>query len=777
MTKNSILDPWGEPHQRGYPESHRKTSHDLCSKQLNEVNGVKDNAQNWYLWDLLCSFDHQIPRALRCPIPIIFIFFCPIPIYGAADASYNLDNANLSAGVTVTTWESFGPFLPPTFIKPSAESSFAYDFINAVDPALSEAVFALHPPCYDHPSDTKTKPSPTISSLILHVRYPVQDLAPYLPSHKYSCIYLVCDLVSDRTRSIALVNGGRDAYAIWLNGVLLRRITSFRWVEKFADVLPATLREGHNRLVVKVVRGPSQSAFGLTLVNVADAMALEAENDLICLLDHQLINKLSELRPREGMYSLSQSTHIFLTDANGQTIADQLSLSERFNIGKELTPGLYAINASIWGRACSESFYLGDIKAFCTKVRVQLSSILKTNSQDSLNLTAPLSRLEFLTDPSHRHTEKHLGEIEAVQWIKEIELLKRSLACSSDGYRHAPGLHLRGFMSARYGIVEHYMVFAPGGMAKGDDMPLVVVCPNDTDGIPDLINTYIIEYQDVINAYKKAAEKYGFMVLWAYGKNPEHNLERDVDVFEAIEAVMRDYHIDQKRIYVTGNCGSGRDALMLASRHPSYFAAVGVTAPRLHGDNIRKGATLLAQENEYRTSSPIVWVGNLHNIPLMIVHGEQDPHTPLEFSKRLESAAKIRGVKVRLEIIPGADEAYYPVRNNDNIYIILNFFNGKIHNYNPSSIVLQADPTSDYHSDWLSIMPGSDKNQMASCICWVKSSNHLSVKCRNVSQVCIDTLGAPVDKSKAITLDVNGVLASIRKSGSGSISVTVPSPN
>jgi predicted peptidase len=103
----------------------------------------------------------------------------------------------------------------------------------------------------------------------------------------------------------------------------------------------------------------------------------------------------------------------------------------------------------------------------------------------------------------------------------------------------------------------------------------------------------------------------------------EGEIWSDADALvQLVDEVVRNYRVDNKRVYVTGHSMGGRGALYLAYRCPERFAAVVAMSPL----------------------SPITaWAKQLHNLPLWTIHGAKDTAAPIADSEELVHAIEAAG--------------------------------------------------------------------------------------------------------------------------------------
>ena len=129
---------------------------------------------------------------------------------------------------------------------------------------------------------------------------------------------------------------------------------------------------------------------------------------------------------------------------------------------------------------------------------------------------------------------------------------------------------------------------------------------------------------------------------------PAGEIWTDADAIDALlDRVIRDYRIDQQRIYVTGHSMGGRGALYFAYRLPSRFAAVLALSPY----------------------SPITaWGDKLAQIPLWLFHGAADTLAPIAETKELVQAIEAASGRPRFDSLPARDHSILDVYDRRDIY-------------------------------------------------------------------------------------------------------------
>ena len=129
---------------------------------------------------------------------------------------------------------------------------------------------------------------------------------------------------------------------------------------------------------------------------------------------------------------------------------------------------------------------------------------------------------------------------------------------------------------------------------------------------------------------------------------PAGEIWTDTEAIDALlDYVIRDYRIDQQRIYITGHSMGGSGALYFAYRLPSRFAAVLALSPY----------------------SPITaWGSKLAHIPLWLFQGTADTYAPIAETKELVSAIQEAGGHPRFNSLDGRDHFILDVYDHSDVY-------------------------------------------------------------------------------------------------------------
>ncbi len=209
-------------------------------------------------------------------------------------------------------------------------------------------------------------------------------------------------------------------------------------------------------------------------------------------------------------------------------------------------------------------------------------------------------------------------------------------------WAEASGGTVRGFRSRVDGSVQPYAVIVPGGKpGDGDDRLRLDVVLHGRDA-----RIQEARFFDAHDGKPAPADLAG-LVLHVFGRgNNAYRWAGEADVREAIEAVKRNYRVDDRRVVLRGFSMGGAGAWHLGLHDPSRWCSVeagaGFTETIRYaklGDPpevIRKGL---------RIYDAVDYAANAFNVPMVGYGGEDDPQ--IEASRNIEAALVALGVSMK----------------------------------------------------------------------------------------------------------------------------------
>ncbi len=221
------------------------------------------------------------------------------------------------------------------------------------------------------------------------------------------------------------------------------------------------------------------------------------------------------------------------------------------------------------------------------------------------------------------------------------------LKAGRDPVRQVRGLQNRAYAFPETGELVPYQTYVPSNWTPDRTWPLMVALHG-----ANLDETNMLGRDDA--RMQKLAEQYGFVVVTplgyrlnsAYGSQrgmgsivgdqTERRRRSEVDVLQVTEIVSKEYNIDPKRRYLTGNSMGGGGTWWIGGRHAELWAAI---APAAYGG-------VLPED-----------VAAFKGMPILAVVGDRDELGMLDRVRQSVATLKAGGVKPGYVEVPGGTHA------------------------------------------------------------------------------------------------------------------------
>jgi dienelactone hydrolase len=218
----------------------------------------------------------------------------------------------------------------------------------------------------------------------------------------------------------------------------------------------------------------------------------------------------------------------------------------------------------------------------------------------------------------------------------------RALSQGRTPWAEAAGGVVRGYRSKVDGSVQPYAVIVPAGRGPDDRLRLDVVLHGRDARLTE------VRFFDAHDGKPATADGPG-LVLHVFGRtNNAYRWAGEADVFEAIDAVKRNYRVADRRVVLRGFSMGGAGAWHLGLHHPGRWSSVeagaGFTETIRYA---RLGDPSEVVRKGLRIYDAVDYAVNAFDVPIVGYGGEVDPQ--IQASKNIEAALVALGVPMKAE--------------------------------------------------------------------------------------------------------------------------------
>jgi poly(3-hydroxybutyrate) depolymerase len=159
---------------------------------------------------------------------------------------------------------------------------------------------------------------------------------------------------------------------------------------------------------------------------------------------------------------------------------------------------------------------------------------------------------------------------EAEDWIE-------TLAAGRDPFQGRKGLFQKAFYSKVDGSLQPYTVFVPKGYDGKGAWPLLVLLHGSGGDQWEITQAAAnLDGRSVFRgALEEKLQEPNFLLCAPLARGPSgYEQIAEVDIFQMLDEIQRDYRVDSDRVYAMGWSMGGAGSYLMASRFPDRFAAV-----------------------------------------------------------------------------------------------------------------------------------------------------------------------------------------------------------
>jgi dienelactone hydrolase len=583
-----------------------------------------------------------------------------------------------------------------------------------------------------------------------------------LPSSEFQAAFALAEVSSPADMDAALLVESDDGVRIWVNGEPVFTSGAIRRLQQFEDYARIRLRKGSNRIAVKLVRAARRGgywdswAFAVGVRSLEGARRERAARNFLQELTTSVVPEGGRLGIDLRLYQGDRAVAVDILDHRRRPLRQlQLPGGQRHQVDvADLPSGVHYLLVRESAAPEPFPFFKGDVGAAHDELLRKADPLLADPAAGP-NLSALVQRFAHLLEPEHRENQDHLWQAKIAMLLAEWQLIDDARQDGRPLFQDVPGTHLRGLRSRVDGSSQYYILHVPRGYQRSKGpLPLALIIPYPAETQRPFLESVPVAEISVLGAMARAADEQGLAFLWMDNRGSTHGSDfGEIDMFDALAQVSRDYAIDPDRLYLFGSCAGGRDALALAAKYPDRFAAVGTMSPVAHF----KFETPEAATDRYdlvaaRQKSPMYRLENLLHVPVYDLHGDQNTHSPLRDSVLLHSAAGRAGIELQLAIVPHGTHLRFP---SDPRATIFRWLVTHRRRSNPDHVVLATSAMRYNHAFWVTIDRFADTATEARIEAW-RTGTEIRVEARNVAAYHLDprALG---DEGTAVTVTTNGV--------------------
>ena len=218
-----------------------------------------------------------------------------------------------------------------------------------------------------------------------------------------------------------------------------------------------------------------------------------------------------------------------------------------------------------------------------------------------------------------------------------------------------------------------FALFLPSGYDAAREWPLIVA-------LHGLGRPY--DWMMGYDSFIDFAEQYGYIVVSPLGYHPRgwygsrgygnpagggrggaqstlpENLGKlsEQDVMNVLEIARDAHNVDESRIYLWGHSMGGAGTYHLAALYPDIWAGLAVAAPAPRRDAIDQ-------------------ISSFSEIPVLVLHGDQDSTVPVEGSRTWVARMRELGMQHVYIEVPGGDHSLFVRENPEMLAKVFSFFN------------------------------------------------------------------------------------------------------
>jgi hypothetical protein len=549
--------------------------------------------------------------AYRCVIAILLFCVCTSYAPRTVLADNGIPVKPLAFGQFITNWLVAGP-LPNRITRKSETGELTRMglFTDFLKPLGGETGATLQ-------AGTIIPGFPTHPFTSIVSRTAVIDLNTLFNLPDQVCAYAVSTVKLDAPETVFLHAGSDDGIRVWVDDKLVIDKYVERGYIPDEDWVKLSLGKGRHRILVKSEDNLGAWNFSLRFLDQAQHRQNLAER-VSDTLDVQLFCPTGEFQQTYLTFMPSPAITDFVVTINGRWLNDSRTETQDFSVVSgaqvQLPDKYYSL--PFCSVEASATGIPGRQPSVALNIYLTATDILYSNRQEKINsildALATNAVTAHIAGRHHGLLQYYLQSlaavtnsspcselIEAHQILNTLDFLLKNLSDGNDYLGSLKGEYLTAYHSKLDGSGQPFYVTMPREYSS--DIPLPLVLFLHDAGMP-----FSMDFKTTFSASPYIAAR-------IHGRGPDcaYLGWSGLDVLEVINYMTNYYRVDSSRISLIGSSMGGYGVWTLASTYPGQFASVSAL-------------------NSFSANNPLA---NVQNLPVHILHGDEDLIVPVSFSQ------------------------------------------------------------------------------------------------------------------------------------------------
>ena len=295
-----------------------------------------------------------------------------------------------------------------------------------------------------------------------------------------------------------------------------------------------------------------------------------------------------------------------------------------------------------------------------------------------LRLASPLIEGEIITDtvmdPTAAPSKPRVAPVfPALDWKAKLQGLKRPRDLKPADVAPSAGSYISGSFSNAAGS-RSYKLYIPSRYSAGP-APLIVMLHGCTQSADDFAAgtrmNFAAEGRGCFVAYPEQPQAANASKCWNWFRSGDQVRDQGEPALIAgiTRQIMKDHHIDPRRVFVAGLSAGGAAAAIMGETYPDLYAAVGVHSGLACGSAHDLPSAFSAMRGQKIARVDGRRVSNTRLIPTIVFHGDLDktvhPHNGAEVITRATAGTSLRTTTERKQTASGNRYTHSVQRNTE----------------------------------------------------------------------------------------------------------------